>query len=75
MQNQLNNHVPNSLRHTLKDGFIKLQVIPCKLTDSKRRNKSKHLKKLFYCAIERKMCCAAVGKKKEKKAGGLISIK
>lgn len=73
MQNQLNKHVPNSLRDTLKDGFIKLQVIPCKLTNSKRRNKSKHLKKkIFHCAIERKMCCAAVGKKK---AEGLITIK
>lgn len=67
MQIQLNKHVPNSLRDTLKDGFIKLQVIPCKLTNSKRRNKSKHLKKKSSIVLLKEKCAVLLlGKKKLK---------
>lgn len=68
MQNQLNKHVPIPLQDTLKDGFIKLQVIPCKLTNSKRRNKSKHLKKKKSPIVLLKEKCAVLllGKKKLK---------
>lgn len=55
----------------LKDGFIKLYVIPCKLTDSERRNNCKHLKNPSIMLLKEK--CAVVPFKKI--AEGLITIK